>query len=53
MKDNIPCMFFIPTSFIDNLRDDAGKIFFNSNEINIEFLNWNDVKKLFQKKFLI
>ena len=50
LKDNIPCMFFIPTSFIGNLRDDAGKIFFNSNEINNEFLSWNDCEKIVSEK---
>ena len=46
LKDKIPCTFFIPTSFIDNLREDAGQIFFNSKDINIEFLSWNDCKKI-------
>lgn len=46
LKKNIPCMFFIPTSFLDNLRDDAGKIFFNSSDINIEFLSWKECEEI-------
>lgn len=46
LKDKIPCMFFIPTSFIDNSREDSGEIFFNSKNIDIEFLSWNDCKKI-------
>lgn len=50
LKDKIPCMFFIPTSFIDNLRGDSGQVFFNKNDIQIEFMSWNDCKKLISEK---
>jgi len=46
LRDKIPCMFFIPTSFIDNLREDAGRIFFNSKYLNIEFLSWRECEKI-------
>ena len=42
----IPTMFFIPTTFIDNKRNDSGKIFFNNSSIEIEFLTWTDCKKI-------
>ena len=46
----IPINFFIPTSFIDNKRDDAGKIFFCNQTFEIEFLNWTDCKKIISEK---
>tara|TARA_A100001011_G_C14205337_1_gene797543 strand:+ start:348 stop:1157 length:810 start_codon:yes stop_codon:yes gene_type:complete len=46
LKDKIPCMFFIPTSFIDNLRVDSGKVFFNRKDISINFLSWNDCRRI-------
>ncbi len=46
----IPSTFFIPTSFIDNKREDSGKIFFNNNKIAIEFLSWDDCKKMLSEK---
>ena len=46
LKDKIPCMFFIPTSFIDNLRNDSGEIFFNKKNIEIEFLSWKNCKQI-------
>ena len=39
-------MFFIPTSFIDNLRNDSGEIFFNKKNIEIEFLSWKNCKQI-------
>ena len=47
---NIPATYFIPTSFIDNNRDDGGNIFFNNENINIDFLDWNDCKKICSEK---
>ena len=47
---NIPATFFIPTSFIGNKREDAGKIFFNNQNISIEFLDWEDCKKISAQK---
>ena len=38
----VPAIFFIPTNFIDNKRNDSGNIFFNNPSIEIEFLTWND-----------
>lgn len=46
----IPINFFIPTSFIDNKREDAGKVFFNTSKLNVEFLSWNDCKKISSEK---
>ena len=46
----IPSTFFIPTSFIDNTREDSGKVFFNNNNIAIEFLSWDDCKKMLSEK---
>ena len=43
---NIPAIFFIPTTFIDNKRNDSGKIFFNNPSIEIEFLTWDDCKNI-------
>ena len=43
---NIPSTFFVPTSFIDNKRNDSGETFFNNKDIAIEFLTWKDCKKL-------
>ena len=42
----IPAIFFIPTSFIDNKRNDSGKIFFNNHSIEIEFLTWSECKQI-------
>lgn len=50
LKFNIPCMFFIPTSFINNERDDSGKVFFNNKNIHIEFLSWSDCEKIVSNK---
>ena len=46
LKFNAPCVFFIPTSFIDNRRDDSGQVFFNNNKLKINFLNWKDCKQI-------
>ena len=46
----VPSTFFIPTSFIDNKRQDSGNIFFKNNNISIEFLNWDDCKKMVSEK---
>ncbi len=46
LKEKIPCMFFIPTSFIDNLRQDSGQVFFNRKNISIDFLSWKDCQKI-------
>ena len=46
LKDKIPCMFFIPTSFIDNSRNDSGEIFFNTKNIEIEFLSWKNCEQI-------
>ena len=35
LKEKIPCMFFIPTSFINNLRQDSGQVFFNRKDYTI------------------
>ncbi|MDC0925434.1 polysaccharide deacetylase family protein, partial [Candidatus Pelagibacter sp.] len=50
LRDKIPCTFFIPTSFINNLRPDSGKVFFNRKDISIEFLSWSDCKKIVSEK---
>jgi len=42
----IPTIFFIPTTFIDNNRNDSGKIFFNNPSIEIEFLTWKECIKI-------
>lgn len=49
-KVKIPAIFFLPTTFIDNNRDDSGKIFFNNSLIKIEFLNWIDCKLISKNK---
>ena len=51
-KVKIPAIFFLPTTFIDNNRDDSGKIFFNNSLIKIEFLNWIDCKLISKNKLL-
>ena len=38
-------MFFIPTSFIDNQREDLGQVFLIIKDISIDFLNWSDLPK--------
>ena len=50
VKYNIPCLFFIPTSFIDNDRSDEGDIFFGNKKIGIRFLDWNDCKEISNNK---
>ena len=50
IKEKIPCMFFIPTSFIDNQREDSGQVFFNNKDISIDFLNWSDCQKIISEK---
>ena len=47
---SIPATFFIPTSFIGNKREDAGKIFFNDENISINFLDWEDCQKIADQK---
>ena len=46
LNNKIPVNFFIPTSFIDNERGDSGEIFFNNFNLSVEFLTWNDCKKI-------
>lgn len=50
LKNKIPCTFFIPTSFIDNQREDSGQVFFNDRELKMEFLSWNECEKIVSEK---
>lgn len=42
----IPATFFVPVSFIGNNRDDSGKVFFLNEKLFIDFLDWDDCKKI-------